>query len=159
METRLGFVAIWIGWVGIAMHFSWNIFPDYTMLIWILALGAACMCSSGFSMYAAEAARFKEDYAELQGNDEAVKVSIASTWQHRITIINNPIVIVASQLSPRRIGSSVTARPELWTASTTWLATCLSASCISQCVHFTRGYYVHVRQYSSSLVSLVCSID
>ena len=74
----LGFIAVWIGCVGIAMHFSRNIFPDHTILIWILSLSAAFLgtaTSFGFSLYEVEAARFKEEYAELQGNDEAVRVS------------------------------------------------------------------------------------
>ena len=73
----LSFAAVWISCVSIATYLSRNIFPEYTIFIWILSLTAAFLgtaTSFGFSWYEEGVIRFKEDYAELQGNDEDVKV-------------------------------------------------------------------------------------
>ena len=120
MQQRwLPFVAIWVTCIAIAMHFSWNVFPNYHITIWIVSLSGACIgtaVSYGFSWYEKEASRFRADYAELQGDDEAVKVSNSPAY----SIIQ--ISIVASQFVPDgtcRTGSLVTEKPELWIASST----------------------------------------
>ena len=141
MQRRwLGFIAVWIACVGIAMHFSRNIFPDHTILIWILSLSAAILgtaTSFGFSLYKVQEARFKEEYAELEGSDEAVKVSALTspTKKQRVIIIilffifcvSKPTLILpisSIRNDTYRIVSLGTGRPEQYIASKAWLATC-----------------------------------
>ena len=82
-QSWLSFAVVWISCISTATHLSRNMFPGYTILIWILSLTAAFLgtaTSFGFSWYEEGVIRFKEDYAELQGADEDVKVGTHDTY-------------------------------------------------------------------------------